>query len=238
MRRAPSLLIAALLVSGCMESPYAPAPTTADNCGGNEGEACRLPCDLSCADDTVAAAASCMLPLEGTLDAARTRCTFADGSRVTFAWPLPARGVSLTARAWDVKLWSADGALCLATRSQPLPWTGGGFESATEVTTPAGTYRQRLVMGAAGDAGPMSDLGSDAAAVTDSGLAGPRPHKLEVRCASGKHYAAEGADLCASCANKDCRALPLVELVGLWQPVLELRLRSTGGRITPLFTCR
>jgi len=234
MRLAASLLVAALL-AGCMESPYAPAPVTADNCGADEGEPCRMTCDLSCADTTVDAAAACMLPLEGTLDAARTRCTFADGSRVTFAWPLPAAGVDLAARSWDVRLWGPDGKQCLAARAQPLPWTGGGYESVTEVTTPAGTYRQRLLMAGPGDAGPVTDLGD---ASTDLGAAGPRPRRLEVRCPSGAYYAGEGADLCASCAGGDCRALPLVEVVGLWQPALELRLRGTGGRTTPLFTCR
>jgi len=234
------LALAGLSLPGCLESPFSPVPVTEQSCGAEEGQPCRLGCELPCADSAVDAAAACMLALEGSLDAARTRCTFADGSRVTFAWPLPPAQTDLAARSWDVKIWGPDGKLCLGVRSQPLPWVGGGHESVAEVTTSSGTYRQRLLLAASGDAGPLADAGGDARADSgaDSGAALPRAGRLEVRCFSGKHYAASGAELCASCAGGDCRNLPLVEALGLWQPALELRLQSTSGHVTPLFTCR
>ena len=52
MRTAGSLLALALL-AGCLESPYAPAPVTAGNCGADEGQPCRMTCDLTCADTTM-----------------------------------------------------------------------------------------------------------------------------------------------------------------------------------------
>jgi hypothetical protein len=243
------------LSKGCMESPFAPQPFTEDRCGGQD-HPCALDCSLDCARVTVDSAAACMLTLEGTLDSSRTQCAFVDGSWVSFSWPLPAQGTDLALRSWSVEIRKA-GLLCLAIRSQPLPWVAGGMSSTTEIEGPLGLYRQELSMqhrspvdrdaGIGLDAEPVivSDAGDDAdtsmstddAAVPAPVL--PEPRQLTVRCPSdGKWYRGEGKDLCAGCADAgDCRALPLVEVQALWQPSLEMRLKS-GGRVTPLFTCQ
>lgn len=234
----------ALLSTGCMESPFAPHPFTEDRCGGQD-HPCPLECGLDCALVTVDSAAACMLTLEGTLDGSRTRCSFVDGSRVTFSWPLPAEGTDLAQRSWSVEI-HREGTLCLALRSQPLPWVAGGMSSTTEIEGPLGLYRQELSMqlGSPVDRDAGAPFAADAdAGERDADAAGPppvlpEPRQLTVRCPSdGKWYQGEGAELCARCADAgDCRALPLVEVQALWQPSFEMRLTS-GGRVTPLFTC-
>lgn len=232
-----------LAAAGCMESPFAPQPFTEDSCGGQD-HPCSLSCGLDCALITVDSAAACMLTLEGTLDSSRTRCSFVDGSRVTFSWPLSPGGTDLTLRSWSVEI-HREGTLCLAIRSQPLPWVAGGMSSTTEIESPLGLYRQELSMqlGAPVDQG-IPDAAPDADGDASADAAGPapvlpEPRRLTVRCPSdGRWYQGEGQELCAGCADAgDCRALPLVEVQALWQPSLEMRLTS-GGRVTPLFTCQ
>jgi hypothetical protein len=243
------MIMIALATTGCMESPFAPQPFTEDRCGEQE-HPCSLECGLDCALVTVDSAAACMMTLEGTLDSSRTRCSFVDGSRVTFSWPLPAQGTDLTLRSWSVEI-RKEGRLCLAIRSQPLPWIAGGMSSTTEIEGPLGLYRHELSMqlgspiepdaGIDLDAGSLADASDDARSPDAMGPAPvlPEPRQLTVRCPSDdKWYRGEGKQLCARCADAgDCRALPLVEVQTLWQPSFEMRLNS-GGRVTPLFTCQ
>ena len=95
VRRAPFAatlalaLVLALLLAGCLESPFAPAPESAKGCGA-AADPCALDCKLACLPRVVELAASCALTLQGQLSADRTHCTFDDGSRVSFREPLPA----------------------------------------------------------------------------------------------------------------------------------------------------
>jgi hypothetical protein len=72
-------------------------------CGGSEDLTCSLLADpTNCWADAAARAAACVPSTPGTLSADRTRCTFADGSQVTFDTPLPNATIDLERLAFDV----------------------------------------------------------------------------------------------------------------------------------------
>lgn len=216
------LLLLLLLLAGCRESLYAPAPEEVP-CGTGEDYPCSFDCELGCAAAVVERATGCMQSLQGTLDGGRTRCDFVDGSQVRFPWPVPAAGDDLTARAWKLEL-TRDGASCLAVDAEPLPWASGSFRSKTEITVQGATYRQVLTMTAA--AAPVGDGG------------GPAAEAITVDCLDGRRFEAVGPAVCDRCRGGDCRNLPLVELHATWSgELLDLELRA-GSRVTPLFTCR
>jgi len=220
-RRNPSCALSFLLViclqAGCLESPYAPAPTVT-SCGTEEVP-CALSCSSSCAAVALNLSTSCMMTLEGKLTPSRTGCDFADGSVVDFSPPLPLESGDLARRSWSLGLRRQDKP-CLTVRSEALPWNGGPSPSQTTVEGPSGSIVQE-VWGDTADAG-AGDLGSRAA------------RRVRLRCPDGKTYAGGGDQLCAGC---DGRCVPLVTLrVVRVSTTFEFRLEG-GGQVTPLFTC-
>jgi hypothetical protein len=211
-----ALVLCVVLLEGCLESPFAPAPTTSQ-CGSEEVP-CLLSCRSTCAVAAVDAAASCMTPLEGSLNVARTSCDFADGSAVVFADPVPpdATAGDLSTRSWSFVL-TRGVTTCLTVTSEPLAGAPDATRRRTTVEGPSGSYGQDVTVSAA-----ARDVGID------------RLSELRVRC-GGKTYAASGTALCASCEGA-C-APPLLELRVQRVSALEFTLQS-GSHITPIFTCR
>lgn len=210
-------VIGTLLVAGCLESPYAPAPTV--TACGTEKIPCGLSCGSSCAATALSTSTACMMTLEGTLSASRMACDFADGSQAVFDTPLPPGKVDLSRRSWSIVLRRANKP-CLTLSSDPLPWQGGPSPSRTMVTGPAGSV--------------IEDVWGDTAdgSARDRGLGALR--QVRLRCPDGKHYAGGADQLCAGC---DGSCVPLVTLrVVRGSTALEFRLEG-GGQVTPLFTC-
>jgi hypothetical protein len=220
-----AVVVAVLLVGACDESLYAPAPEVVP-CGAEE-QPCRLTCELDCAATVVDMAAGCMQSMQGTLGSARTRCDFPDGTRASFAWPIPAAGTDLSARSWKLELRGGSGSDCLSVTAEPLPWIAGGLRSRTEVQTGQVRYLQELTMRASSS--PPAD---------DGGAAQPDLERLTVRCPDGRFFEGRGREACGGCEEADCTKLPLVELRASWGgPTLDFDLR-VGERVTPLFSCR
>jgi len=212
-----SPLLIVCLQAGCLESPYAPAPTV--SACGTEEVPCALSCASSCAAVALNLSTACMMTLEGTLTPSRTACDFADGSLADFSPPLPAEGGDLSRRSWSLGLRRQDKP-CLTVRSEAFPWDGGPSPSQTTVEGPSGSIVQE-VWGDTADAGTR-DLGPGAA------------RRVRLRCPDGKYYAGAGDQLCSGC---DGRCVPLVSLrVVRLSTALEFRLEG-GGQVTPLFTC-
>jgi hypothetical protein len=161
-----------------------------------------------------------MQTLEGALDAARTRCTFSDGSLVTFARPVPAMGTDLDSRTWELTV-QRTGQTCLSIKADPLPWRSWRVQAAADLAWSTGRFRQEVWMA-------QGDGGSSAALV----------RRVVIRCPGGTVYDSEGRAPCQSCEGADCRKLPLVEVHAAWDNgSLAIELKS-GERVTPLFTCR
>ena len=221
--RAAATATALLLCAGCDESLYAP-PAEIVPCGAVD-RPCRLTCELDCAATVVDMAAGCMQSMQGTLDSAGTRCDFPDGTRATFAWPIPAAGGDVSARSWRLELAGASGEPCLSVSAEPLPWVAGGFRSRTEVRTSRVSYTQEL---------SMRELPS----ADDGGAVRPDLDRLLVLCPDGRYFEGQGREACGGCADADCSKLPLVELHASWSDLtLDFDLRA-GERVTPLFSCR
>mgnify|MGYP006291134821 CR=1 FL=1 len=222
--RRPLLALAALALSlplgGCLESPYATGET--ERSCGEAAQPCRLDdCELACATTVADSAASCMLTLEGSLDPDRTRCSFSDGSSVRFARPLPAAGVPLDDRRFELTI-TRGGQPCVTVAADPVDLDApAGASGSTTITLPAGTYRQTVRLAPRG-----------------GGDGGPTLRELTLRCPDGTHYIG-GLPLCGSCEGGDCGALPLIGVAASWtlQDVLEISL-TRGARRVPLFTCQ
>lgn len=214
----PAAALVALLLGGCAESPFAPAPSAA-SCGTADFP-CPFDCSAGCAAQAVDLVAACMQTLEGSLDSARTRCTFSDGSVITFAWPVPATGADLDSRTWQFTV-QRGGVSCLSIKADPLPWRSWRVQAAADLTWSTGQYRQEVWMGQ-----------------DDGGASVTRVRRVAMRCPGGKVYDSEGRDPCTACEGADCRKLPLVEVHAAWDNgALGIELTS-AERVTPLFTCR
>jgi hypothetical protein len=211
------LVIGPVALAGCLESPYAPAPT-ATACGTEEIP-CRLSCGSSCAAAALNTSTACMMTLEGTLSASRMACDFADGSQAVFDTPLPSGQGDLSRRSWSIALRRADKP-CLTLSSDPLPWRGGPSPSRTMITGLAGSVIQEVW-------GDTTDGGA-----RDLRLGALR--QVRLRCPDGKHYVGGADQLCTGC---DGSCVPVVTLrVVRGSTALEFSLEG-GGQVTPLFTC-
>ncbi|MCC6751364.1 MAG: hypothetical protein IT371_27165 [Deltaproteobacteria bacterium] len=235
-RTAPTALALALLLVGCKEGPFSGEPEVT-TCGAAD-RPCGLSCGLACPLEAAEAVLGCVLTLEGELSADRRRCTFADGSVVSFATALSTDAATLRTQTLGVTI-ERGGKTCVSIKADPLDPAGGRTQGVTEIVLPGGTYRQEVWLAAAAQPA-LSDGGRDgrASSAPDSAPTELRPTRMAVECPSGKHYAGEGAELCSRCPALQCSALPALSLRALAQgTAVELRLVDGKGA-TPLFTCR
>ena len=185
-------------------------------------------------------AAACMITLEGQFNSARTACSFADRSAVSFTRPVPLKQDTLTGRSWHLTI-QHQGQTCLELESAPLDWSQPAGRGQTIITTTRGTYSQDLWKSPLlTDGGAvvvnsqeeqrqrasLPDVGPRDSAV-DTNLP-PEGLRLVLGCANGKYYELK---------DRDCQPLPEVQVQGVVGSSFSLNLRI-GTRVTPLFSCR
>lgn len=226
-----------LLAAGCVESPFSPPPRV-ERCG-SAATPCAFDCEVPCVQRAVDLAESCVVTLEGRLDATRRRCAFDDGTRARFGEPLASAQAAADHQTVALALLRPDGTACLELRAEPgepggaAALTGqiGGLRIAQEVW-------RGSAPGAEGgdDGGPLRGGLLDARAVdgTASDATSAPPTRVRMTC-EGKVHEREGSDLCGRCGDVGCPAL--LELRAFVGAFVELRL-TAGSRTTPLFTCR
>jgi hypothetical protein len=215
-----TLIIACAMIvglAGCLEAPFAPAPTSGGRCAAS-GQS-SFGCGDDCAQKQVEASAVCTSTLEGQFDAGDRLCRFADGTVADFGATLPSPSELAEGREPFSLTISRGSTPCLALRVDAAPAFDLDPPRETELLIgEQGCFRQRATYAVASSGGFELDA-------------------IELLC-DGRLRSARRPELCADCPMQDCRELALLrvelaENAGL----VELRLVA-GARVTPLLSCR
>ena len=208
-------LLVSLLLTGCLESPFAPPPTLEGRCVAEKHS--RFGCGDTCVGLQVETSVSCASTLEGRFDASGRVCRFDDGTLAVFATPLPRPGDrgDLT-QPFGLEIRRGDGSTCLDLRISPPPAAEAGLRE-TQLLVGDTCFRQRERFQSKGDSLVLDEV--------------------EVLC-GGELRSAQQPELCGACADSDCAKLPLLRVEVSEQKGLVLLRLVAGDRQTQLFSCR